>query len=359
MKNSNLSIKIALRNILVQPTRALMTVAGVMGCVALLVCAFGIGDTVEHSINNELGVQFIYDINTTYKSTNKTELYAYLDSIDANYEKYQTGIVSASGSQQSTIAVEVIQSPSNHTTIDVSKGPALSKSTADDLGVKAGNTIGVESKGVIIPVKIESIVKTSVSQGLFISTSDYQDLNFNLALFDHLWISTDKANQDTVDKINEINGTNGAWLISDKKAEINTSLTSIKTIRNTMVIFSILLSVVVLYNFAILNMIDRIRDIATLKVLGLKNSQIGRMLIYEMMFLILIGTGLGLVLGYPVLVLVMSANKVAIVAYLYLIKPFSYFLSAIISISTGMLFNTVFTLYISKVKMVESLKSIE
>ncbi len=336
-----------------------MTVVGVMGCVALLVCAFGIGDTVQYSIDNELSLQFKYDINTTYKATNESALYAYLDTLSADYEKYQTGVVVATGAKQATIAVEVIESPSNHTTIDVSEGPVLSKSTAADLGIKAGDTIDITDKGELVKVQVASLVETSVSQGLFISSADYQKLDLKLILVDHLWINTDQANKQTVDRINELNGTNGAWLTADKRAEIDTSLTSIKTIRNTMVLFSILLSVVVLYNFAILNMIDRTRDIATMKVLGLKNAQIGRMLIYEMMVLIFIGTGLGLLLGYPILVLVMSANKVSISAYLYHLNPISYVISALLSLFTGAIFNAVFTLYIRKVKMVESLKSIE
>ena len=126
-----------------------------------------------------------------------------------------------------------------------------------------------------------------------------------------------------------------------------------------MVIFSILLSVVVLYNFALLNMIDRIRDIATLKVLGLPNFAIGKMLIYEMMFLVTIGTIFGLLLGYPFLVLVMSSNKVDVMAFLYYIKPVSYIYAAAISLFTALFFNIVFTVYIRKINMIESLKSIE
>ena len=359
MNKKNLSIKIALRNILIQPTRALMTVIGVMGCVALLVCAFGIKDTVEHSIDNELGIQFKYDINTTYKVSNESDLENYLDSINAEYESYMTAMVNATGKTQSTIALEVIQSPSKHTTIDVSNGPVLSETTASDLGVVAGDTISITNQAQVVTVTIQAIIKTSVSQGLFISMSDYEALNINPVLVHHLWINTDQANQQTLDTINTLNGTNGAWLTTEKRSEINTSLTSINTIRNTMLLFSILLSVVVLYNFAILNMVDRIRDIATLKVLGLKNAQIGRMLIYEMMLLVFIGTGLGLLLGYPILFLVMSANEVSITAFLYHITPISYIFSALLSLATGILFNTVFTLYIRKVKMVESLKSIE
>ncbi|MDD3106269.1 MAG: FtsX-like permease family protein [Bacilli bacterium] len=359
INHTNMSVKMAIRNILVQPSRALMSIAGVMGCVALLVCAFGIGDTVNHSIDNELDEQFSYDINTTYTLPQETELFTYLDQINADYESYRSGFVSVVSSKEKMMDLYIIEADSSHTTIDVSKGILLSKSKADELGVVSGDTVRVTSNNTTVEVVISGIVNTSVSQGIFMSKETFETLDLNLRTSYHLWITCEDASDEILNHINEMNGTNGAWLESVVRSQINDSLTSINTIRNTMVIFSILLSVVVLYNFALLNMIDRIRDIATLKVLGLPNFAIGKMLIYEMMFLVTIGTIFGLLLGYPFLVLVMSSNKVDVMAFLYYIKPVSYIYAAAISLFTALFFNIVFTVYIRKINMIESLKSIE
>jgi len=359
INHSNMAIKMAIRNILVQPARALMSIVGVMGCVALLVCAFGIGDTVNHSIDNELNLQFSYDISTTYTLAQAGELFAYLDQIEADYESYQIGLISVVKTKEAVINLFVIESASMHTTIDVFEGILMSKSKADDLGVEAGDTVTITSNSASVDIVISGIVSTSVSQGIFMSKSTYETLGLNLRTSYHLWINCSDASEAILDQINDINGTNGAWLESIVRSRISDSLTAINTIRNTMVIFSILLSVVVLYNFALLNMIDRIRDIATMKVLGLTNFTIAKMLIYEMMFLVTIGTVFGLFLGYPFLVLVMSSNKVDVMAFLYHIKPISYLYAALISLVTALFFNLVFTVYIRKINMIESLKSIE
>ncbi|HOP57696.1 MAG TPA: hypothetical protein PLH02_05910 [Bacillota bacterium] len=359
MNQSRLSIKMAIRNIIVHPGRAFMSVIGVMGCVALLVCAFGIGDSVNYSIDNELNRQFTYDINTTYDKANETVLYDYLDNKGADYEPYRSFLATVSGYSEASIYVYVLESPSAHTTIDVSEGVAISRSKADTIGVKEGDEITISVASGSVVVTIDSLVDTSVTQGVFISEADFGLIDLDAILTYHLWISLYGATDEIVDEINSINGTNGAWLKSDRQAMIDDKVTSINTIRKTMMIFSILLSVVVLYNFSLLNMKESIRDIATLKVLGHKNIRIGKILVYQMMILVSIGTIFGLLLGYPMLYLVMSSNKVDVMAYLYHIEPASYVYAALLSIGTGFIFNIVFTTYIRKIKMVESLKSIE
>lgn len=359
MKKTNLPLKLALRNILVQPTRALMSVVGVIGCVALLVTAFGIKDTVDYSLDNELNIQFEFDVNSTYLKANETELFAYLDDLFADYESYQSGTITATTDHEETISIYLINPESTHTTIKVSDGIVMSKSTAKKLGISSCDSFVLANSSGSIEVEVSSLVETSVTSGIFMSEATFNSLFLDVFLVNHLWINLDHVTNFEVDRINELNGTNGAWIKEDLRSSINDSLTSINTIRNTMVIFSILLSVVVLYNFALLNMIERIRDIATLKVLGLYDFEIGKMLIYEMMILVVVGTGFGLLLGYPVLYLVMSNNEVVLLSYIYYIRPISYFFAASLSLFTAFVFNIVFTVYIRRIPMVESLKSIE
>lgn len=72
-KDGALSFKMAVRNIAIKPVRALMTVIGITGCVALLMCAFGIGDTVNNSLETEFYKQFTYDISTPYNTSGFTK----------------------------------------------------------------------------------------------------------------------------------------------------------------------------------------------------------------------------------------------------------------------------------------------
>lgn len=352
-------MKIALRNILVQPTRSMMSVIGVMGCVSLLVCAFGIRDTVNNSIDNEVDVQFIYDIRTTYTDSAESDVETYLDSIGADYESFESGIITVRSDTEEVLNIYLLKPESTHSTIQVDGEILMSRSKAEVLGVSEGDTITLSSTSATVEVTINRLIDTSVTQGIFMSEATYDSLGLGLHLTNHMWITVVNANQDMVDQLNEINGTNGAWLKSYFYNLVQDSMSSMNTIQNTMVIFSLLLSVIVLYNFALLNITDRIRDIATLKVLGLNNKMIGRMLIYEMMILVIIGTGFGLLLGYPILELVLNSNKVDVIAYMFHIRAISYVNATLISIATAFIFNLAFSISIKKINMIESLKSIE
>lgn len=127
----------------------------------------------------------------------------------------------------------------------------------------------------------------------------------------------------------------------------------------TLMIFAILLSVVVLYNLSLLNINERTRDIATLKVLGFTRGKIARSLLYEIMLLTLIGTAFGLALGYPVTYLVLSINKVEIMSFLYYLNPLSYGYSALLALLTSFAINLAFGKSIGRIDMIESLKSVE
>ena len=136
-------------------------------------------------------------------------------------------------------------------------------------------------------------------------------------------------------------------------------LATVRIITATVKVFAVLLAVVVLYNLSLLNFRERFRDIATLKVLGIPNGQIAASLIWESMALTLVGTLIGLPLGYPVMVLMLTINQTELLTFLYLIQPLSYLISAAITLVTSFAVNFLLGKRVRKVKMIESLKSVE
>ena len=136
-------------------------------------------------------------------------------------------------------------------------------------------------------------------------------------------------------------------------------VSSIKTMTNTVKVFAIVLAVIVLVNLAILNFNERIREIATLRVLGFNVFEIGRSLIYEIMILTVIGCSFGLFLGFPLEFMVLFTNQTELVTYGYIVYPASYAISFLLSLITAFLVNLFISRKINKVPMAESLKSIE
>ena len=361
-KQWTIPVKTASRNIILKPARAIMTIIGVMGCVALLVCSLGIGDTVDNSINLELGGQFKWDIRTGY--TQDAELAGFTDQLDQmqdngriiGYESYKTFYMSAKGKNIKDVSVYVLPKDPIMTTINPNGKVLISKSVASDLGVKAGDTLSLSAAGGKYELTIDEIIQTSFTKGIFTSDASLFDGNFYTM---SIWIKAPNPSPELVDSINAINGTKDAITMTGIRQSVNDKISSISTIKLTMMIFAIALSIVVLYNLSLLNVKERSRDIATMKVLGFSYFQISLSLLYEIMFLVLLSTAFGLLLGFPITYLVLSINKIQVLTFIYKVKPLTYILSAIISIVTALIINLFFTRHIRKINMTESLKSIE
>lgn len=351
-----ISLKLAFRNIIIKPIRALMTVLGVMGCVALLVCAFGINDTVDHSLKTEFGGQFYYDVQSTCTEANAQNLNEYLDGIGAKYETYKQFYMSASVKYSKDIKIYCIKENSQFTDINTSGGKVfISSSTAKQLGADAGDTVKLSIVNSMYEVTVTDICDTAVTQGIFL-TSDEFDEEYHVLSY---WIDVDENKPEYLDEINALNGTSGAIYVDEMLDKVENAVSSVSTMSTTLMIFAILLSVVVLFNLALLNVKERERDIATLKVLGFTDFQISKSLLYETMILVIAATAFGLLLGFPVLYLVMSNNSVEAMAFMYFIKPVSYALSACISVVTALIINLAFGIHIKKINMLDSLKSVE
>jgi len=361
-KPRGISQKMAVRNIIVKPARAVMTVIGVTGCLALLVCSFGIGDTVNNSIDFELGVQFKYDVSAAFAKESEAEadfltLAEELKNekkIDA-YESYKVFYMSAKAENIKDIKIFALADNSMFTTINPGGKTLISRSVADDLKAEIGEIVTLSAAGRQYSLTIDGIIETAFTKGIFLTDTD--------GLFDGsfytlgIWLKTDNADEELLGRLNSLGG--NANTMAKIREDVDKTISSITAIRLTMMVFSITLAVTVLYNLSLLNIKERTRDIATMKVLGFSTGEIARSLLYEIMILVTLCTVCGLFFGYPITILVMTINKIEALTFIYHIKSISYLISAIISLVTAFGINFLFLRSIKKINMTESLKSIE
>jgi putative ABC transport system permease protein len=120
-----------------------------------------------------------------------------------------------------------------------------------------------------------------------------------------------------------------------------------------------LLAVTVLYNLTNININERIREIATIKVLGFNAKETGLYVFKESLSLTVIGSVLGLGLGYLLLLFVMSQIKIDMVWFKALVTPMSYALSITLTILAAVIVDFVFYFKLDKINMAEALKSVE
>lgn len=354
-----LALRMAVRNIRINRGRSLMTVVGVLGCSALLVTSFGIGDTMAASVENDYGKLFYYDVTSPYLAAEEDEFFSALDGMKQSgkietYERtYQYVATASAAGVNKDVSVYVLPEHSVMTEM-TKKGNVMSEITASILGVKEGDTLTFSLGSCVTDYVIEEIVTTSTWNGFF--TTD--DKFTGCYRTENVWVQTDSPDE-VRDALNEINGSNLAKTMGDRIEEIENMISSTNAMKYTLMVFAVLLSVVVLYNLSLLNVKERTRDMATLKVLGFTDFQIAASLIAEIMILTLIGTAIGCVFGYPLMYLVMKLNEMATMAFVYSISFASFVWSIAVSLGTSALINLMFGALISKISMTESLKSVE
>lgn len=351
------SLKMAMRNIRLKPIRTIMAIIGIAGCVSLLLCGFGITDTLNHSVSHDFGSLFQYDITSTYNNPDFEQQLKELDWIK-NYEKYEKLYITArTDDHVKNLNLYKIKQSSLLTSIYMQSDDAfISRSIADEFKIKKGDKIVISLGDVSHTITITKIITTSVMNGIYVCSDYGFDATFTTY---GVWIKTNEATPEHIKYLNSINGTNSAYSMEEYMDNIDSKISSINIMTTTLKIFAVSLAVVVLLNLILLILKERVKEIATLKVLGRSMISIVLSLLFEMAIMSVFGTIIGMIFGYPLLVLVLSINKVEILTFLYSISTGSYFLSIAILAVTILFVTLICYGKVRKISMIESLKSVE
>lgn len=359
MKKMPLSILMAFRNMKRKISRTLMVILGVLGCSALLVCGFGIEDTINYGLDLELDELIPYDVSVTYQGEASIE--EELKSIEGvelvdEYAKYSISV-----SKEHLISSYLFLLPEEAKIFKPAygvEGCILSSKVAEEIGAQAGDEIQFMFQNKAFLVEVTSVQDFCISQGVFLSKAFTEEIEFKPTA---AWIKTtdEGLNDQVASVISSMDHVLSTLTIAEMRVRADDVISSIKVMTWTIKIFAILLAVVVLYNLALLNFKERTKDIATLKVLGFSKFEVASSFIIEIITLTFIGALIGLCFGYPLLVAVLSINENPLLSYIYHINPLSYGLTVLITCGTSLFINLFFAFLTNKVQMVESLKSVE
>lgn len=357
-----LSIKMAFRNILVSKYKSLMVIVGVLGCTALLVCGFGIDDTLSHSVDNDLSFFYTSDVYADYSLVVQDEVPAYAnDPRVKSYEQYLKSTVKIHGESLSMSGSLYLLSETHpNVKVDIPEGTvAISKKVENELNIHVGDTVVVDRNGVSYSKKIGTVYEAFITHGVMAPRSMFPDITGYNAAFVHAADGVDASLAKLA--VTEAMGSkiDQCKTRQDMRNQINSIMSGISLMTTAVKTFAVALAVVVLYNLALLNFRERTRDIATMKVLGFSLVEISLSLIFETLTLTLVGSLLGLVVGFPFMYAVLYVNRVALVEFLYFIFPKTYLIAFGLTFLVSLVVNLYLGFLTRKVKMVESLKSVE
>ena len=339
--------------------RALMVIIGVMGCVALLIAAFGMNDSMDELKSWE------YDDITHYESklllskdANPMELYYILNETDGSFIMQQS-IEMKANDVEDTAALLVSNNTdlisytdSNRNSIDIDEGDvSISTKLAEKFNLKIGDEVRwhIVGEDDWVTSKIGQIHAEPISQGLIMSPDTLEDQGLNFT----------PTNIITAEQFGENFNSIKSTASVEKMKESWDQMTSAVMMMVSVVTFvAVALAILVLYNLEILSFTEMEREIATLKVLGFKTNVLRKLLLTQNVFFTAIGFILGIPLGFYFMTLMMNAAGDS----LYYVPTLTWgniLLSAVITFAISIGVNLMFSDKINDLNMVEALKDVE
>ena len=338
-------------------SRALMTIIGVIGCSALLVCAFGMYDGMndlkewEYSDINHYDSKLVVEDNASVSQIDNVAEDVNGDKIMESSIEIESDNAKKSGSLLVVNDTELITPTDydrNHIEIRDDE-VSISQKMADMLGVKVGDKVKWHIMGSDkwVKTKIDKIHADPISQGFIMSSDKLEDLDLN-------YTTTSIITAEHVDK--EYDGGKVANSMKDMTSSWDEMTESMWLLIYILIFFAALLAIVVLYNLGLLSFTEIEREIATLKVLGFKTSALRKLLLTQNLWFTAIGFILGLPVGYMILD-VMWASSGDSFYILPSITLSNLLLTAVITFALSIFVNLMFSRKIKRLDMVESLKS--
>ena len=339
--------------------RALMTIVGVMGCSALLVCAFGMYDGMndlkewEYTQINHYDSKLVIEEDTAQSQIDDIADKVNGDEIMEGAIEIESDSAKKSGSLlvlNETDLITPTDYDRNHVEIKDNE-VSISEKMAKMLDVDVGDTVKWHIMGSDkwVDTKIDKIHADPISQGFIMSSDKLDDLDLNYTPTSIITSEHVTKDYDGVKAANSMNNMTSSW---DELTE------SMWLLIYILIFFAGLLAIVVLYNLGLLSFTEIEREIATLKVLGFKTGALRKLLLTQNLWFTAIGFVLGLPVGYYILAIMWESSGDSFYI-LPSISPTNFLLTLAITFALSIMVNLMFSRKIKKLDMVESLKGVE
>ena len=393
----NFTRKVTVRNLFRYKKRFLMTIIGISGCTALIITGFGMKDSISALLPSQFGKVFKYNMQIALKSDLQEDQrqkvindLASRDEIKDVVETYVTaGDLSKSSSdtekteKASTEEVQIVvpkeagdlEKVINLTDVKTNEHVELSQENdnqialtdkvAQLIGVKKGDTVQLkDADDVIKTFQVTNIVENYVGHYVYMSAKTYEtafetsniDSNvFYLVEEDITEEQEDKLAKEILDNSDISSVTSISTLVKT----IDDMMSSLNYVVIVLIVSAGILAFVVLYNLSNVNISERIRELATIKVLGFYDKEVYNYISRETSILTLIGIVLGCIGGYFLNMFILGTCEINALRFEKIVNPISYVYSIAITILFTIIVSIVTYYTLKKIDMIESLKSVE
>ncbi|TCS76215.1 FtsX-like permease family protein [Muricomes intestini] len=383
-KHLSFTWKATVRNLIRYKKRFFMTVFGIGGCMALLLVGFGLRNSIFDITALQYGEIQLYSgdiiLDTDASEAEQEEAYDKLNSDDRVEDTAKNLLRQVELSHGKTTKDVYLNVPEDTDkfsdfvvfqnritkekyTLDNS-GVILTEKVAKMLDVKAGDKITIkdEDKGEA-EAKVHSISENYVGHYIYLSPKYYEKLFGSAPEYNSIYYNMKPDEIDSEEKVGEaVLQSDGALSVSyagDIRKQFEDMLSSMDIVVVVLVMSAGLLAFVVLYNLNNINITERRRELATLKVLGFFNNEVSAYVYRENIILTIIGSIVGILLGIVLHQYVIVTAEIDSAMFGRTIDFSSYIYSILITIAFSVFVNGVMYFKLKKIDMVESLKSVE
>ena len=395
------SQKVTARNLLRYKRRFFMAVVGVAGCTALLLVGFGLRDAIGHIVERQYSQLMTYDMavriddgakadarRTVERLLDGPQVESWLAVDDFNLiaqgpsDDMRINVVVPSGDEPLDDYVTLRNRESGeHLSLD-NAGIVLTEKAANQLGARVGDTVTLydendvgDKTGEGRAFTLAGVAENYLGHYAYLSPETYEQAFGEPAEYDMIYaqlaadpqkkddaVGSSPADANTLalaDELRAVEGVATVSFVADKMVTYENMLGIMDNLIVIIVALSAALAFVVLYNLTNINIGERIREIATLKVLGFTRGEVSAYIFREIVVMALLGALIGCVLGVPLTFYIAEAAETANMMFGRSIEPASFVFAFVITMAFTLIVAAAMRRKLARVDMVESLKSIE
>lgn len=381
-KNLSFTQKLSARNVFRYKKRLVMTLIGVAGCTALMFTGFSLNDAIVTIIPHQYDEIMVYDMQVGFNDNNdETAVFEeVLSSPDVqcgvNVFNKSADCIKNGSIYSATLIVP--QNPKelegfinlydyqtlSHLELN-DESVIIAQKIAKLLNIGIGDKFTLrDSDGMDITVTVGGIMKNYMNRYVFMTPALYQRLtldepDYNQGLYE---LEPDLSEEQIIDlseSLMNLDDVSGVSFTADDRDAMAKTLEALNMIVIVLVVCSGALVFVVLFSLLSINIEERMRELATVKVLGFTNREIAGYVFSESNILTVIGIVLGLFAGVALQRFILSTMESNHMMFSQDLLPFSFIISAVLTFAFALIVDLLMLPRINKIDMISSLKSIE
>lgn len=367
------SRKVTVRNVFRYKKRFLMTILGISGCTGLIIAGFGLQDCITDMVPNQYEDVFSYDLEITFDKDNKninkdyeeiSKFKEFSKTLKADKESIELTNIDTNQTIQIIIPFEdykdfiKIRNRRTNEYYDLNDKVIVSEKLYKLLKLKNNDELDIKLNNNIYKTRVGGSTENYIMHYIYMSKKEYNSDSFNTMLV-KVNNLTEESRKTLSKKLKEYGSVSKLTYNSLSRSIFDDAMKNLGSITIILIVSAGLLAFVVLYNLSNINISERKRELASLKVLGFYDNEVYKYISRENTILTIIGMTLGCLIGYVLTMYLIKTCELDITMFSPKISIYSYIYSLLITVGFTILVNIATYFSLKKIKMVESLKSVE